>query len=1278
MAIFPGSAIPSAAIDDYTIGNSLRYNSGDSPRLSRSVSGGSKRIFTVSTWIKHTEVASEQIWGAWQGTLSDANWQGLAWTSDNELQFLTWNGGTSLKTTPVYRDPSAWYHVVLAVDTNQSVAADRVKFFVNGEQVTDFATSTYPTEDFDYDAVAGGEITIGTNWNGSAYYGWMDGYFADFYFIDGTQYTASDFGRTNSDTNQWIPKDASGLTFGTNGFYQKYGSTELANSFADSSLPTSWTAPEGITSVDYLVVGGGGGGGGTVNEPSTGYTAGGGGGAGGMLTGTLTVVPGTVYTVTIGGGGAAGYNSIGGNGSDSVFATITATGGGGGGRAKARGDEGGSGGGSGSTGGSGKNGVAGQGSAGGSSAAWGGGGGGGKSAVGTNGSGGAHGGAGGAGTASSISGASVTYAGGGGGGGTAGDNNAAGGSGGGGQGGSYDDNDAADGTANTGGGGGGAGGENATALYGGAGGSGIVILDDGTTVTSFTSSRSAHTITANGNVTNTRAVRKIGDSSIKFDGNGDYLSVPDSSDWDIGTGDFTMECWCNASNLETTTQVYLWDIRESGGNRLTCASNAAGTNGIWPGTGWGNLTGWAFPASTWFHVAVVRQSGTGRIYLDGVQKDTLGSWTTDFDGSWTFHIGDKYDNAADSEINGYLDEIRFSNTCRYDDGTTFTPQTTEFTADANTLLLIHSNWTGGLGADSSGNYNAFTPTNLAATDQMIDTPTNNWCTLNPLIPPYNDPTTFSEGNLKIVTGTNSLTNVMGTMSTGATGKWYAEFLMLDSNARQAVGATSDLNASASANYTSGNNLWTLSGSRDFMYAGQSGYWQINNTYDASYGDAFSNGDIIAIALNLDDQEVNFYRNNVAQGVESIPATAPNGYVIGLSNISSGYSMTVAANFGQDSSFAGEKTAQGNQDANELGDFYYAPPTGYLAVCTSNLPDPEIALPGDHFNTILYDDGAGAKTGVGFQPDLVLFKSRGSAYDFKFVDAVRGLYWSVMSPNQAVQIEDTTGLTAFGADGFTVGADTDYSDTTGDGMVAWSWKGNGVSGGTLNENGNRDSQVNVNTTAGFSIVTWENNNTTGATVGHGLSQAPDMILNKTTTGTYGWYCYHSGLDATAPEDYYINLNTTTARTDNAADGWNDTAPTATIFTLGAEGTNSVGGMDVVSYCFHNVDGYSKIGSFAGNDVADGPCIYTGFKPAFLLLRKSTAIASWYVLDNKRNPFNQVLNDLQTNVTDAEATSANFVDFLSNGFKMRTSGGAVNSGTLIYAAFAESPFKYSNAR
>ena len=173
---------------------------------------------------------------------------------------------------------------------------------------------------------------------------------------------------------------------------------------------------------------------------------------------------------------------------------------------------------------------------------------------------------------------------------------------------------------------------------------------------------------------------------------------------------------------------------------------------------------------------------------------------------------------------------------------------------------------------------------------MPDNPLNNFCTFNPIFPMGGDSPTISEANLKVVTEVGTTTTVLGSMATGAAGKWYAEFLVLDSQARQCVGATSDATAT---DYLDSNIGW-LSGSRDFGYSGQNGYFTINGTEDTSYGDAFSNGDVIAIAINLDDNEVNFYRNNVAQGVKSIIASS-TGYIIGVSNISSGYNMTMAAN-----------------------------------------------------------------------------------------------------------------------------------------------------------------------------------------------------------------------------------------------------------------------------------------------------------------------------------------------------------------------------------------------
>ena len=190
----------------------------------------------------------------------------------------------------------------------------------------------------------------------------------------------------------------------------------------------------------------------------------------------------------------------------------------------------------------------------------------------------------------------------------------------------------------------------------------------------------------------------------------------------------------------------------------------------------------------------------------------------------------------------------------------------------------------------------------------------------------------------------------------------------------------------------------------------------------------------------------------------------------------------------------------------------------------------------------------------------------------------------------------------------------------------------------------------------------------------------MIFNKTTTGTYGWFSYHSGLDATAPEDYYINLNTTTARTDSAADGWNDTPPSSTIFTLGAEGTNSVGGMDVVSYCFHSVEGYSKIGSYEGNGLTDGPFIFTNFTPAYLIVKNADASTNWRIYDNKRPAYNAEDLVLYSNSDAAASSTGHPFDFISNGAKVRGSWQDINTSgqTYIYAMFAASPFKTSNAR
>jgi hypothetical protein len=229
-------------------------------------------------------------------------------------------------------------------------------------------------------------------------------------------------------------------------------------------------------------------------------------------------------------------------------------------------------------------------------------------------------------------------------------------------------------------------------------------------------------------------------------------------------------------------------------------------------------------------------------------------------------------------------------------------------------------------------------------------------------------------------------------------------------------------------------------------------------------------------------------------------------------------------------------------------------------------------------------------------------------------------------------------------------------------------------------------VSANTDAGFSIVKYVGTQTAGDTVGHGLTQKPEMIIVKNldsgTSGHY-WAVYHHKV-ASDPATDYLKLNDTTAATDGS-DAWDDTEPTATVFSLGngiATNDNSGGGEDHIAYCFHSVDQYSKVGSFVGNGSADGPFVYTGFRPSWLMVKKTdgAGVDGWTITDKERDPINVMDQRIQAQSSSAEAGDVDLVDFLSNGFKIRYNGQMNNQSgtTYIYMAFAENPFKYSNAR
>jgi len=331
-----------------------------------------------------------------------------------------------------------------------------------------------------------------------------------------------------------------------------------------------------------------------------------------------------------------------------------------------------------------------------------------------------------------------------------------------------------------------------------------------------------------------------------------------------------------------------------------------------------------------------------------------------------------------------------------------------------------------------------------------------------------------------------------------------------------------------------------------------------------------------------------------------------------------------------------------------------------------------------FNTKLYTGNAGTQsiTGVGFQPDWTWIKDRTAGFDHVLQDSVRGTTKIINSNQVYAEFTNSASITSFNSDGFTTGSyvATNNNNTP---FVSWNWKA-----GTSFTNdasstgiGNIDSAGSVNQDAGFSICSFTGNGSNSQTLKHGLSQAPELIILKARgQATYGWITY----DAINGAGKYMVLNNTGAATADTG-MWSNTAPTSSVFSLSNGGNVAItnpNGVTMISYCFHSVQGYSKIGSYTGNGNADGTFVYTGFKPAWFMCKKYDAGGNWIMFDNKREPFNLNNDFLQADLSDAEVTGNSTIrcDFVSNGVKLRGANNAINTsgGTYIYLAFAENPF------
>jgi len=1045
----------------------------------------------------------------------------------------------------------------------------------------------------------------------------------------------------------------------------------------------------------YLVVAGGGGGG---------STGGGGGGAGGYLASTTTLYSGATYVVTVGAGGAnAPSENVGNtNGGDSVLSgtgitTITSTGGGrgscSGGTSNAA-QTGGSGGGGGMgnpyTGGA--SGTSGQGSAGGngfqtaSAFNGAGGGGGGASAVGANtNAGGTQGGNGGAGSASSISGSSVTYAGGGGGGlrpsGTA----SSGGSGGGGGGGHASTLPSA-GTANTGGGGGGGG-----TTASGAGGSGTVIISyagsqvfNGGLVTS-SGGNTIHTFNATGALT---PVTNNLNNSLRFRSSASaYLQRTPTVTGSLTT--WTASCWYKNGVMNTNETLFSNAV----------ASDSIGFRSgrvieIYFGAGSANLvTTQVFrdPAA-WYHIVVAvdttQATAANRIklYVNGNQVTAFSTATypsqnyqTSFNRSgYNQEIGRRSSDGS-YPIDGYFADINwvdgqalepyyFGNNDAYGNWkpikyTGMYGTNGYYLTFADTSALTTSS-NAGLGKDTSGNGNYWATNGISITsgvtyDAMLDVPTNtsatvaNYCVLNPFLK-YSGLSAPTNGNLTIAGNSANWRSILSSFAVSS-GKWYCEINMTSVSSDALVGIF-NINTAADLN-----ELTTVDNRQIAKFSGGYGYQnngnKMNNNTGTSYGSTWTTADVIGIALDMDAGTITFYKNNTSQGTAY--SSLSGLFAIGISTANG----TFDPNFGQ-------------------RPFTYTPPSGFVALNTYNLPTPTILQGNKYMDATLWTGDQTTRTitnSGSMQPDFVWTKSRSDVESHRLHDSVRGGNGTVLyelNSNETTAEGTDTLVSGFVSNGFTIASGGNSPNVTGRTYVGWQWQA-GQGSTSSNTSGSITSTVSVNTTAGFSVVTYTGNGTTGATIGHGLGVAPSMIIFKDRDSVTNWPVYHKSLgNATA-----VNINQTNA--SFASTSFNSTTPTSTLITLGGNGLDvNNTSKKMLAYCWSEIAGFSKFGSYTGNGSTDGPFVYTGFRPKYVVVKNLNDPNDWFVIDSVRNAYNigDALLRPNDSVAEVAGGSSNGFDLLSNGFKVRSSynWGNRSGDTIVYMAFAENPFKNSNAR
>jgi hypothetical protein len=700
--------------------------------------------------------------------------------------------------------------------------------------------------------------------------------------------------------------------------------------------------------------------------------------------------------------------------------------------------------------------------------------------------------------------------------------------------------------------------------------------------------------------------------------------------------------------------------------------------------------------SSWYHLVFTYDSTNAtstdrmRMYVNGARVTAFSTATYPSINTNSYQnttnsqfIGQSWLSGAPSNpFDGYLAEVNFI------DGQALTPasfgstnaltgvwQPAPYTGTYGTngfyLKFTDNSTAAALGTDFSGNSNTWTVNNISVTagvtyDSMTDVPTltsataANYCTINPISGAFTS-TTFSAGNLDMtVSGGVFNKGVAGTIAIPRTGKWYFE-LTLNSGAGTPGGIGVGFGAVSGKLYGDSADLTSLAWATD-----SAGNIYANSASIATATTWNTNGKLCACTIDYTNNEIKFYVDNVL----SYTLSGANFPTVDVMPLVHNGARGVSLNFGQ-------------------RPFAYTPPTGFVALNTFNLAASTIVKGNTVMDaTIWSGDGTSPKAqtnAAGFQPDLVWIKNRSVAYSHNLFDSVRGsgTARSLQSDNTNSEATNASNtalygyLSAFNSNGFSTTNGTDptsssiWVNASGQTYVGWNWKAGGAA--VTNTSGSISAQVSANPTAGFSVVTYTGTGA-NATVGHGLGVAPKMIIVKQRNGTFTWRVYHASLANTQ----VLFLSATDAATTETT-AWNSTTPASSVFSVGTSNGTNGSTNTYVAYCWSEIDGFSKFGSYTGNGSTDGPFVYTGFRPKFIL-RKGTISAgiNWSIIDSSRNTYNLANANLFPNTSGAESVPSGEVDITSNGFKVRSTSFNNSGEVYIYACYAENPFKNALAR